>query len=133
MVHFPSKYLSEFLNFISEVQSCYIFCEEEMKKQDKLTQDYLHSLELDNLRYKERSKIATRLSTNRKDRRYYKDRIEELAPIIDFFSKPGNQKVINDLKQLLGVVRKEENYHKNRIYIPKILNDNNKTNKDEGK
>jgi hypothetical protein len=30
-------------------------------------------------------------------------------------------KVINQLKQVLGEVRKQENYHKDRFYIPKVL------------
>lgn len=117
----PSENLSAFLNFITAAQSHYNFCLEEMEKQDLLTQDYLHSLELDGLNCKERSKLATKLATNRKDRRYYKDRIEELKPIIDWLSDPVNTKAINLLKQVLGEVRKQENYHKNRIYIPKVL------------
>lgn len=81
----PSKYISEFLNFITESKSQYSFCSEEVNNQDKLTQDYLHSLELDDLKCSERSKLATKLAINRKDRRYYKDRVEELEPIVQFF------------------------------------------------
>lgn len=117
----PSKDISNFLNFISDASSHYTYCCEELTKQEKLTQDYLHSLELDELNYKERSKIATQLAINRKDRRYYKDRIEELEPIIEFLKKPENEKVIKALEQVLGKCRKAENYHKNRLYIPKIL------------
>ena len=79
-----SEYISEFLNFITEVQSPYRFCSEEVNNQDKLTQDYLHSLELGELKCDERSKIATKLAINRKDRRYYKDRVEEFEPIVIF-------------------------------------------------
>ena len=117
----PSEYISEFLNFLSSVESSYNFCLAEMKKQEQLTQDYLHSLELDNLNCSERSKVATKLAINRKNRRYYKDRIEELQPIIDYFSDPKNKKVLKDLERVLGAVRKSENYHSNRIYVPKVL------------
>lgn len=117
----PSEYLTEFLNFISEVQSQYRFCSEEAEIQEKLTQDYLHSLELDGLKRDERSKIATKLMINRKDRRYYKDRIEEFEPIVQFFDEPQNKKVLDKLKQVLGQVRKAENYHKDRKYIPRVL------------
>lgn len=116
-----SEQLSDFLNFVSSAQSHYNFCLEEMKKQEKLTQDYLHSLELDDLKCEERSKLATKLAINRKDRRYYKDRVEELEPITKFFSDSKNKKVINDLTQVLGAVRREESYHKDRVYIPKVL------------
>ncbi len=117
----PSECISEFLNFVSEAQSHYKFCYEEMETQDKLTQDYLHMLELDDLKCSERSKLATKLAINRKDRRYYRDRVEELEPIVRFFEDPQNKKVLDKLKEVLGQTRKAENYHKNRIYIPRVL------------
>ena len=117
----PSEYLSEFLNFVSEAQSHYRFCSEEVNNQDKLTQDYLHSLELDGLKRDERSKVATKLAINRKDRRYYRDRVEELEPIVEFFNDPTNKKMLDKLKQTLGATRKAESYHKDRKYIPRVL------------
>lgn len=117
----PSEYISEFLNFVSEAQSHYKFCYEEMETQDKLTQDYLHMLELDDLKCSERSKLATKLAINRKDRRYYRDRVEELESIVRFFEDPQNKKVLDKLKEVLGQTRKAENYHKNRMYIPRVL------------
>lgn len=122
----PSEYLTEFLNFVTEAQSHYRFCSDEVNNQDKLTQDYLHSLELDDLKRDERSKIATKLAINRKDRRYYKDRVEELQPIVDFFTDPQNKKVLDKLTNVLGACRKAENYHKDRIYIPKVLKEKQK-------
>ena len=117
----PSEYLTEFLNFVAEAQSQYRFCSEEVNNQDKLTQDYLHSLELDGRKRDERSKVATKLAINRKDRRYYKDRAEELEPIVQFFEEPQNKKVLDKMKQVLGIVRKSEIYHKDRKYIPRVL------------
>lgn len=116
-----SEYISEFLDFVSNIQSGYNDCYEEMKKQEQLTQDYLHSLELGELRYEERNKVATKLAINRKDRRYFKDRVEEYEPIVKFLSEQNNKNVINKLKQVLGEVRKMENYHKDRFYVPKVL------------
>ena len=117
----PSTYLSDFFNFVSDAQVRYRICSEEMNNQEKLTQDYLHSLELDDLDRGERSKIATKLALNRKDRRYYKDRVEELEPIVEFFKDPNNKKVFDKLTQVLGVVRKQEEYHKTRTYKPRVL------------
>ena len=124
MIDKPSEQISSFLNFVNAAQSYYNFCDEEMHKQEALTQDYLHSLELDGLSCGERSKLATKLVINRKDRRYYKDRVEELEPIVRWASDPVNTKVINQLKQVLGACRKQENYHKDRTYTPKILKEN---------
>lgn len=118
----PSEYISEFLNFVAEAQSQYKFCFDEVKNQESLTQDYLHSLELDGLKRDERSKVATKLAINRKDRRYYKDRVEELAPIVQFLEDPHNKKVLDRLRSVtLGEVRRAESYHKDRKYIPKVL------------
>lgn len=117
----PSEYISEFLNFVATAQSHYRFCSEEVNNQDKLTQDYLHSLELDGLKRDERSKVATKLAINRKDRRYFKDRVEELEPIVQFFEEPQNKKVLDKMKQVLGQVRRAEGYHKDRNYIPRVL------------
>ena len=117
----PSTYVSDFLDFVANAQVLYRICNEEMSNQEKLTQDYLHSLELDDLDRGERSKIATKLSTNRKDRRYYKDRVEELEPIVAFFTDPNHKKTLDQLTQILGRIRKAEDYHKNRTYKPKVL------------
>lgn len=119
-----SEYISEFLNFIATAQVQHRLYKDEVELQEKLTQDYLHSLELDELKRDERSKVATKLAINRKDRRYYKDRVEELEPIVQFFEEPQNKKVLDKMKQVLGVVRKSEAYHKDRKYIPRVLKEN---------
>lgn len=121
-----SEYIEEFLNFLSDVKSKYNFAFDEVNQQDKLTQDYLHSIELDNLKYEERNKIATKLVINRKDRRYYKDIVEEYEPIVEFLDDPNNKKIVNQLTQVLGKVRKQEDYHEKRTYIPRVLKENKK-------
>lgn len=117
----PSEYISEFLNFVAEAQVQHRICEEGVNNQDKLTQDYLHKLELGELNCGERSKIATKLAINRQDRRYYKDRVEEFKPIVEFFNDPVNKKVFEKLKQVLGETRRWESYHKDRTYKPRVL------------
>jgi hypothetical protein len=116
-----SEKLSGFLNQVSEAKLIYKLYKEELEKQEKLTQDYLHSLELDGLNCAERSKVATKLANNRKDRRFYKDRIEELEPLVIFVNDPANKKVLDKLTEVLGATRRAENYHKSRTYIPKVL------------
>lgn len=116
-----SEYISEFLNFVSEAQAKHRIYSEEVANQDKLTQDYLHSLELDDLKCDERSKVATKLAINRKDRRYYKDRVEEFEPIVKFFEDPQHKKILEKMKQVLGETRKQEGRHINRQYKPRIL------------
>lgn len=126
MIDKPSEQITNFINFITTAQSHYKFCKEEQEKQEALTQDYLHSLELDGLNCSERSKLATKLATNRKDRRYYKDRVEELEPIVTFFADPQNKKILDKLQQVLGQMRNQEKRHQNRYYVPKILKEGDK-------
>ena len=116
-----SEYIAEFLNLVSDAQTKYRVYVDEVNTQDKLTQDYLHKLELGELKCEERSKVATKLAINRQDRRYYKDRVEELEPIVKFFEDPANKKVLDKMRPLLGEVRKWESYHKDRKYIPRVL------------
>ena len=117
----PSEYITEFLNFVAEAQVQHRICEEEVNNQDKLTQDFLHKLELGELKCDERSKVATKLAINRQDRRYYKDRVEELKPIVTFFEDPVNKKMLDKLRCVLGESRKWESYHKDRTYKPRVL------------
>ena len=114
-----SENISEFINFLTASKQLCEFCKVELDKQDKLTQDILHSMELGNLTYSERAKLATRLAVCRKDRRYYKDRIEELEPVREYLET--NKKAYNELTRLLGTVRKIERYHSNRTYRPKVM------------
>ncbi len=115
----PSENISEFLNFLTASKQLCEFCKAEMDKQDKLTQDILHSMELGDLTYSQRAKLATRLAICRKDRRYYKDRVEELEPVREYLE--ANKKAYNELTKLLGTVRKSEKYHSSRTYRPKIM------------
>lgn len=117
----PSEYISEFLNFVAEAQVRHRIYEEEVNNQDKLTQDFLHKLELGELKCEERSKVATKLAINRQDRRYYKDRVEELKPIVTFFEDPVSKKMLDKLRCVLGESRKWESYHKDRTYKPRVL------------
>lgn len=114
-----SQEIKAFIDFIDSVNSEYDYSFEAMKNEERLTQDYLHMLELDDMNYRERSKIATKLAANRQARRHFKDSVEELEPIVNFFNEPKNKEIINRLSQLLGQVRKIESYHSNRFYVPK--------------
>ena len=47
-----SPTISAFLNMVDQVKSDYTWNSEEIERLDRLTQDYLHILELDNPDYK---------------------------------------------------------------------------------
>ncbi len=65
----PSQIIKTFLDFVESARSEYNFNLESMKNEERITQDYLHKLELEGLNCRERSKIATQLVQNRQARR----------------------------------------------------------------
>jgi hypothetical protein len=88
---------------------------------EKLTQDFLHNLELGNLKYQDRAKVATKLEQCRKARRQHKDMVELLEPLIKHIESDYGKKFINILKEVLGKTRQTEEKNARRIYHQKVL------------
>lgn len=116
-----SMTISEFCNMVSEAKSDYDWNSSEITRLDKLTQDYLHRLELEDLSYHERAKIATQLAECRKLRRASKDTVEILYPFIEFIDSDKGRQTMNLMKEALGKTRKVEKYMENRTYRYKVL------------
>lgn len=110
--------IENFLNMLRRADGIALSSRNLMEDENKRTQDFLHKLELDNLNYKERAKLSTKLRENRQLRRKYKDEFEENLPISEFVE--SNKPFIKKLEQLLGEIRKVEKYHENRQYYPRI-------------
>ena len=89
---------------------------------EKLTQDYLHLLELTDLSYHDRAKLAEKLKDCRIQRRTAKDMVAVLEPIVEFLSTERGKVLISQLQQVLGKIRKAEKYIEQRSYTPKVLN-----------
>ena len=64
-----SAVISDFVKMMEEASKDYAWNYDEVNRMDRLTQDYLHKLELDNLDYKERAKVATQIAKCRQARR----------------------------------------------------------------
>ena len=128
-----SKKLSAFLNFYDEAISAYNYCYEKVNECEKLECDIKHKIELgqyENVNAEKR--LYTQLKYCLRDRRYYKDRVEELEPFVMLFVSKDKDKeaivrqcstTINQLRQSLGSVRRAEAYHTKRTYKPRILKD----------
>lgn len=93
---------------------------------DRLTQDYLHKLELEKLNYSERAKIATKLSRCRQLRRQSKDTVEILEPLIAFIEGDKGKQMLNLMKEVLGQTRKVEGRMDNRVYRYRVIEDGDK-------
>lgn len=115
-----STYISDFCNMVNAAKSDYEWNREEVNRLDKLTQDYLHMLELDGLDYKERAKVATQISKTRQTRRASKDTTEILEPLIQFLDSDKGRNMMNLMREVLGKTRKVEERMSNRTYRYKV-------------
>lgn len=120
MIHIEtSEKLKAFLDFVDECINLCGQAYEDMKKEEARTQDLLHAIEFET-NVRERSKICTKLHRNRNERRRNKDIVEVTEDIVQFFAEPQHKKTLDQMRQLLGKVRKAEKYHENRTYIPRV-------------
>lgn len=128
-----SRKIEAFTNFVTEATSIYKYCVEMLHKCEGFECDIRHKLELKQYKDRnERARLHTQLENCFRDRRYYKDRIEELEPFVLLFEDTSKEKeqntranksCLNAIKQSLGNVRKAESYHKERTYKPRVLKD----------
>ena len=115
-----SEVIAAFIRLVEKTPKVYEAARTAVNTEDKLTSDLLHEIELQGTNCNIRSKTATRLRENRLDRRYYKDIVEELEPLYEFLQDKENRKVIKKLEAVLGKMRKEEAYHADRTYHPRV-------------
>lgn len=118
--HF-SETISGFCRMLDEAKRDYSWNYDEVGRMDRLTQDYLHKLELDDLDYKERAKVATKLARCRQQRREFKDTVEILEPLIQFLESDRGKNLVNLVREVLGKTRKVEERMETRTYIPRVL------------
>lgn len=113
--------ISEMCSIFDKVKSEFQWYCDEVKKMEALTQDYLHSLELDGLDYKERAKLATQLALCRQRRRKCKEIVEVYEPLFNYMESDKGRQGINLLRQVLGQTRKAEERIETRQYTPRVL------------
>ena len=115
-----SQQISELITILDNVKKDYEWNSNEIKRMDALTQDYLHSLELDNLGYKERAKLATKLAECRRERRTHKDMVINLEPLSLFLDSDKGRQMLNLMREALGKTRKIEQYMERRQYHARV-------------
>lgn len=103
----PSDTISDFLNWIDELNASYTYNLDAVNDEDKRVQDYMHELEFAK-DAKERNKIATKFQRSRKKRRIAKDERLMVEEIVNFFTEKQNKECLNRMRQLLGKQRKQE-------------------------
>ena len=116
-----SPYISSFCQLMENAQKDYAWNYEQVGRLDRLTQDYLHKLELENLDYKERAKVATALANCRRQRRECKDTVEVLEPLVQFLESDKGKHLFIFFREALGKIRKVEERMETRTYVPRVL------------
>lgn len=119
-----SPSISAFCSMMEQAQKDYAWNYEQVNHLDRLTQDYLHQLELRDLKYKERARIATQIAKCRQQRRACKDTVEILDPLIQFLESDKGKTLMNLTREVLGKTRKVEEKMQNRIYVPRVMDIN---------
>lgn len=105
----PSKQLEDFLAFAKECKETYQISYSCVGDEDKRLQDLLHALEFTDNKYDMHAE-ALKLWESRKERRRNKDTALLYSNLAQYFQSASGQKFLNELRQLLGRQRKEEEY-----------------------
>lgn len=116
-----SERISNFLKFTQESCAAFRWHTDELARLDKLTQDYLHSLELGGMDYKGRAKLATALARCRKERRAHKNALQVLRPAVEYTESDHGKRALSLLSEALGHTRKEERKLDDPVYWYRIL------------
>lgn len=116
--------ISNFCNMVTDVTADYEWNKSEVNRLDRLTQDYLHQLELNDLDYRERARVATQLAKTRQLSRISKDTVEILEPFMEFIESEKGKQTMNLMREALGKTRKVESKMETRTYRYKVLSEN---------
>lgn len=112
-----SEHIEAFTRFLREAVLQHKTASEDVSMYEMQLQDIEHKLELCDVSYHETAKLGKLLKKVRQQRRVAKDMVERLSPIVDWMAK--QKSVVDNLSQLLGAVRKVENWQQMRFYTPR--------------
>ena len=116
----PAEQLTDFLNFIDSCIQEYRLAYGAVNDEDKRLQDLIHEMEFAADKA-ERNRVATKLQRSRRTRRENKDIVMRNKLIVEFFEESANKKVLNQMRQLLGRQRREEEFlQSERTYKPRM-------------
>lgn len=116
----PALQLETFLKFIDESKQIYDLAQSNLKQEEQRKIDLEHELEF-SANDSECCKAARKFKKCRRDRRKYKDMIKQHEQVVIFFRDPQHQKTLNQLRQLLGRQRREEEFlNSKRTYKPRV-------------
>lgn len=109
-----SEYLEDFINFLDASEEQLHMNESDLEETNNNLQDIQHFIEFGKAGGKQMLQVYQIYKQTRQKRRIAKENIEQCTPIVEWYGK--NRQVVQDLRALLGKVRKIEHIQSNRIY-----------------
>ena len=108
------------LKFFTDSKKIYEQATDDQSYYDKLEQDLLHQLEIDDLSYHEVARVGLELRESREQRRNAKNTIEIYKTLYDLVGDGQFTHVVNRLKGIMGNVKNREVLVTKRKYTNKV-------------
>lgn len=115
------EFLISMKNFFENINSLRKDLKKEIQKEDDITQDLLHELELASLNGVEIMQVAKQLKEARQERRKYKDELEKVNILKTFTDKYNNKLIVGDIIKVLKELKILEKNKNNRKYNARVL------------
>ena len=119
----PSEALSAILNFFDDEQVVYHANNEEASRQDLLSTDRTHQLELNDMSDEELLEWSKTYRNELRERRTIKDDIIAKEPLVLFLESDQWQGIRNGFRRVLGDLRRTEQRMQTRVYHFRVLNE----------
>jgi len=119
----PSEALSAILNFFDDEQVVYHANNEEASRQDLLSTDRTHQLELNDMSDEELLEWSKTYRNELRERRTIKDDIIAKEPLVLFLESDQWQGIRNGFRRVLGDLRRAEQRMQTRVYHFRVLNE----------
>ena len=119
-----SQQIGNLLDAFSNVQEQFTASHERVLHMDRLTQDLLHGLELQEHNYHERARIAKEIMICRQQRRPNKNVVSQNEAIVGFLRSSQGIKMVRLLENLRSLAQKVERSFPGRRYTPRVLTPN---------
>lgn len=119
----PSEALSAILNFFDDEQVVYHANNEEASRQDLLSTDRTHQLELNDMSDEELLEWSKTYRNELRERRTIKDDIIAKEPLVLFLESDQWQGIRNGFRRVLGDLRRNEQRMQTRVYHFRVLNE----------
>ena len=118
-----SESVSAILNYLEDMKSTFYANYEEVNRQDQLSTDRSHQLELKDMSDDELIEWAHKHRQELIERREIKDAVTKATPLVEFVEGDAWVTASKELKRTLGALRSIEQKMQTRVYHYRVLDD----------